>query len=242
MPRGAPIPGNLDARSRTEPPNFDFEIFCIDSKSQEPVKLLSIGGGKYSIEKSNNDFQLKAVLTNQILIRGTYRYLTIAVFADSPKFHRAPATGRDSKTADTKSAKDVDSDSTDDDFYDEWAYCKNIRDIHGDKIYPITYDSDLPKSDSDEEQEPRMALPLAPPTLPDNIKVLASDKKEKEKERLEKKDFWRESNSKEKFLTCNRSKSMMKQEKNLRKHPKLTKGPDLWIFHNWLRKNYSLFI
>ena len=187
MPRGAPIPGNLDARSRTEPPNFDFEIFCIDSKSQEPVKLLSIGGGKYSIEKSNNDFQLKAVLTNQILIRGTYRYLTIAVFADSPKFHRAPATGRDSKTADTKSAKDVDSDSTDDDFYDEWAYCKNIRDIHGDKIYPITYDSDLPKSDSDEEQEPRMALPLAPPTLPDNIKVLASDKKEKEKERLEKK-------------------------------------------------------
>ena len=33
-----------------------------------------------------------------------------------------------------------------------------------------------------------MALPLAPPTLPDNIKVLASDKKEKEKESLEKND------------------------------------------------------
>ena len=53
--------------------------------------------------------------------------------------------------------------------------------IHGDKIYPITYDSDLPKSDSEEEAEPRMALPLAPPTLPDNIKVLADDKKEKKK-------------------------------------------------------------
>ena len=30
-------------------------------------------------------------------------------------------------------------------------------------------DSDLPLSDSDEEQEPRMALPLAAPTLPQAI-------------------------------------------------------------------------
>merc|ERR1739838_970586 len=52
LPRGAPIPGNLDSRSRTEPPNFEFDIFCVDSKTQEPVKLLYVGGGKYSIEKS----------------------------------------------------------------------------------------------------------------------------------------------------------------------------------------------
>ena len=38
----------------------------------------------------------------------------------------------------------------------------------------------MPKSDSEEEAEPRMALPLAPPTLPDNIKVL-DDKEEKKK-------------------------------------------------------------
>jgi len=56
LPRGAPVPGNLDSRSKTEPPTFDFEIFCVDSKTQEPVKLIPIGGGKYSIQNSNNDF------------------------------------------------------------------------------------------------------------------------------------------------------------------------------------------
>merc|ERR1739838_90434 len=164
LPRGAPIPGNLDSRSRTEPPNFEFDIFCVDSKTQEPVKLLYVGGGKYSIEKSINDFQLKPILSNQLLIRGTFRYLTVAVFGDSPKFHSSTrASVRDGNKSEKKTSDGSDSD--DDDFYDDWAYVKNIRDIHGDKIYPITYDSDLPKSDSEEEAEPRMALPLAPPTL-----------------------------------------------------------------------------
>ena len=61
LPRGAPVPGNLDTRSRTEPPNFQFDIFCIDSKTAEPVKLLYVGGGKYSIEKSINDFQVISI-------------------------------------------------------------------------------------------------------------------------------------------------------------------------------------
>lgn len=67
-------------------------------------------------------------------------------------------------------SKSKDSSDEEDDRYDDWCYVKNIRDVHNDKIYPITIDSDLPLSDSDEEQDPRMALPLAPPTLPDEIK------------------------------------------------------------------------
>ena len=68
LPRGAPVPGNLDTRSRTEPPNFQFDIFCIDSKTAEPVKLLYVGGGKYSIEKSINDFQVTLIFSGKRVI------------------------------------------------------------------------------------------------------------------------------------------------------------------------------
>ena len=66
-------------------------------------------------------FKLKGVLTDQLLVRGSYRYLTVALFGDSPKFHRTPEPASRSKS---ESKKESDTNSDDDDFYDEWAYVK----------------------------------------------------------------------------------------------------------------------
>lgn len=113
--------------------------------------------------------------TNHVLIRGNYTYLTVNLYGDSPKFNQKRED--DEKVKDSRSESHhhdkKDSSDDEDDLYDDWAFVKNVRDVHKDKIYPITIDSDLPLSDSDEEQEPRMALPLAPPTLPDDIKERA---------------------------------------------------------------------
>lgn len=119
------------------------------------------------------DLKLKGIYTDHILIRGNYTFLTLNIYGDSPKFQKRE---EDDKVKEPRSITQHDkkeSSDEEDDEYDDWAFVKNVRDIHQDKIYPITIDSDLPLSDSDEEQEPRMALPLAPPTLPDDIKERA---------------------------------------------------------------------
>ena len=68
-------------------------------------------------------------MSNQLLIRGTFRYLTVAVFGDSPKFHSSTrASVRDGNKSEKKTSDGSDSD--DDDFYDDWAYVKVCDKLH----------------------------------------------------------------------------------------------------------------
>ena len=65
---------------------------------------------------------MKPILSNQLLIRGTFRYLTVAVFGDSPKFHSSRGSVRDGNKSEKKTSDGSNTD--DDDFYDDWAYVK----------------------------------------------------------------------------------------------------------------------
>jgi hypothetical protein len=171
--QGSPLPGAADAKSNTSPPNFKFEIFAVDLKNEEAVCLVPVGNGSYHSSSSSTDYHLKPIMTNQLLIRGNYTSISMALYGNSSKF-KPKEEEKEEKLSSHRSARDErdrdrGSSDNDDDRYDDWAYVKHVRDSHQDKIYPITMDSDLPLSDSDEEQEPRMALPLAAPTLPQAI-------------------------------------------------------------------------
>merc|ERR1712050_292774 len=45
IPRGAPVPHKPDLKGKTEPNHFRLDVFAVDTKAEEPERLILIGSG-----------------------------------------------------------------------------------------------------------------------------------------------------------------------------------------------------
>ena len=50
--RGAPVPNRPDQRGKTDPPNFRFDVFAVDTKADEPERLIPIGNGNFTSDQN----------------------------------------------------------------------------------------------------------------------------------------------------------------------------------------------
>ena len=56
LPRGAPmtlVGGRGDQSAKTEPSHFRFDVFAVDSKKEEPERLIHIANGNFANEQNS---------------------------------------------------------------------------------------------------------------------------------------------------------------------------------------------